>query len=99
MWARARWEERQQSPQHAAQVQGLAARLVQMHDVEKLMAQHEFEPVAVLQQLALVGRRQKNAGEVERDRRGEAVREIRRIEKHDMRALARLPVEQRSGPA
>src|SRR5260221_13928257 len=59
------------------------------------MAQHELEPFAVLQQLALVRWRKKDSREIERQRRSEAVGEIGRVEQHEVRALARLPIEQR----
>ena len=51
--------------------------------------------VAYLQEeLALVRRREEDAAEVVRDGRGEAVGEIARVQEHDLRAAARLPVEQ-----
>ena len=76
-------------------MQRRAARLVEVHDVEELVAQHELEPLAVLQQLALVGWRKKDAAEVEGQGRGEAVGEVRRIENDEMRLAARPPIEQR----
>ena len=63
--------------------------------MEELVAQHELEPLAVLQQFTLIRRGEEDAGEIKGQGRGEAIGEIRRIEQHEVRALARLPIEKR----
>ena len=88
-------KERQQPAEHVAQRERRAGCLVEMHDMEELVAEHELEPLAVLQELALVGRRKKNAGEVEGQGRGEAVGEVRRVHEDEMRLPAGPPVEKR----
>ncbi len=64
---RIRKQERQ-AAEHAAQVERAAARLVEVDDVKQLVREHEVEPLAVLQQLPVVGRREEQHRVVERQR-------------------------------
>jgi len=86
-------KRRPKTAQHVAHRERHAARLVEMHDVEELVRQHQLEPVAVLQQLAFVGRRKKDPRVIERQGRGKAVREVGGVEQHHVGARARLPGE------
>src|ERR687884_548124 len=62
-----------------------------MHDVKELVRDNELQPLTVLQQLAFVRRRKEDAGIVERQRRGVAVRKVRGVEDDKVSARARLP--------
>jgi len=57
-----------------------------MNDVGEFVREHQFQPLAVLQQLAFGGRRQDDADEIERQRRGVPIRKIKRVQHHDLRA-------------
>jgi hypothetical protein len=65
-----------------------------VHDVEQLVRQHELEPFPVLQQLALVRRRQENHRVVERQGGSQAVGEIGGVEHDQVDARGRAPAQQ-----
>ena len=71
-------------------------RLVEVHHVEQLVGEHELEPLAVLQQLTFVRGREEDGGIVERQGRGHAVREVRRIEEHEVDQRFGAPGEERA---
>src|SRR3954452_16784478 len=68
-----------------------------MHDVKELVAQYQLDPVKVLQQLARVRWREEDRAQVERNRCGEAVREVGGVEYDELRAPPWPPVEQCGG--
>ena len=92
IWKRARKERKENSGQdeksaeYSTKDKGRALCLVQMNDVGEFVREHQFQPLAVLQQLAFGGRRQDDADEIERQRRGVPIRKIKRVQHHDLRA-------------
>src|SRR2546427_158986 len=78
--------QHEKSAEYSPKHEGRALCLIQMNDVGEFVREHEFQPLAVLQQLAFVGRRKDDPDEVERVREGVPVRKIERVQHDDLRA-------------
>ena len=86
-------EEQRIAPEDVAQHVRSAAHFVQMESMRQFVGKQHLQPDTVVQQFAVVGRREEDGALVERQRGGVTVGDVEFIEHDDLDPAARFPLQ------